>query len=56
MKKVDKGTLLKVLGYLGKYKLQIALTLILAVITVGMTLYIPILVGNAIDYIIDAVR
>ena len=54
MKKVDKGTLLKVLGYLGKYKLQIALTLILAVITVGMTLYIPILVGNAIDYIIDA--
>ena len=54
MKKVDKGTLLKVLGYLGKYKLHIALTLILAAITVGMTLYIPILVGNAIDYIIDA--
>ena len=54
MKKVDKGTLLKVLRYLGKYKLHIALTLILAAITVGMTLYIPILVGNAIDYIIDA--
>ena len=54
MKKVDKGTLLKVLGHLGKYKLHIALTLILAAITVGMTLYIPILVGNAIDYIIDA--
>lgn len=57
MKKTDKSTqkyaLKKVLRYISKYKILIILSIILAAATVAMSLYIPILVGNAIDMIID---
>lgn len=57
MQKTDKSTqkyaLKKVLQYISKYKLLIILSIILATATVAMSLYIPILVGNAIDMIID---
>ena len=47
-------TIKKVLGYLKAYKLLFAISLILALSVVAGTLYIPILVGNAIDMAIEA--
>lgn len=46
------GTLKKVLQYIGVYRFWITASIILAVVTVALTLYIPILVGRAIDHII----
>lgn len=51
--KVRKGTLKQVLRYVGKYPFSLSLTLVLAIVTVGFTLYVPILVGDAIDCIVD---
>ncbi len=47
------GTVKKVLGYIGRYKLLLPISMLLALITVGLTLYVPILIGDAIDLIID---
>ena len=54
MKKREKqtDTLKKVLHYIGAYRFWMAFSILLAVVTVVLTLYIPILVGRAIDYII----
>ena len=49
---MKKGTLRKVLHYAGKYRGLVFLSLCLAVITAALTLYIPILAGNAIDFIV----
>ncbi len=46
-------TLKKVLKYLSKYKILFAVSLILAILIVVATLYIPILVGEAIDMAVD---
>ena len=43
------STARKVLKYLKKYKVLFTISLILAAAIVALTLYIPILVGNAID-------
>ncbi len=55
-KKMSKGmqlaTLKKVLHYLKNYTFSITVSVILALIIVLLTLYIPILVGDAIDHII----
>ena len=55
MKNENKGasTLRKVLKYLKHYKLLLALSLILAIAIVALTLYIPMLVGDAIDLALD---
>ncbi len=53
MKKSNSSTIKKVLGYLKSYKLLFALSLLLALAVVAGTLYIPILVGRAIDLAID---
>ena len=45
-------TLGKVLKYLKHYRLLLAASLLLAVIVVGLTLYFPILTGEAIDLIV----
>ena len=45
-------TLRKVLRYLKHYRLLFALSLLLAVVVVGLTLYFPILTGDAIDLIV----
>ena len=45
-------TLSKVLRYLKHYRLLFALSLLLAVVMVGLTLYFPILTGEAIDLIV----
>ena len=52
-KKVNTvATLRKVLRYLRHYRLLFALSLLLAVVVVGLTLYFPILTGEAIDLIV----
>ena len=45
-------TLKRALGYIGKYKYLLPLTVLLAIITVALTLYVPILIGDAIDLIV----
>ena len=52
----QRGTLKKILKYIGRYRFLMLLSIIFAAITVFLTLYIPILIGNAIDYIIDIGR
>lgn len=49
-------TLKKVLKYIERYKWYLILSLLFAVVTVAATLYIPVLTGDAIDYIIDKGR
>lgn len=51
-KKKNKGTFKKVFSYIGKYKYFLILSMFFAAVTVGLTLYAPILVGKAIDCII----
>ncbi|MGN0318197.1 MAG: ABC transporter ATP-binding protein [Lachnospira sp.] len=48
----QRQTIKKVLARLKKYRLYLVFSIIMATITVASTLYVPILVGNAIDYII----
>ena len=50
----QKDTLLKVLRHVRKYWVTLIVSLVLALIYVAMSLYIPVLVGRAIDHIIDA--
>lgn len=52
-KKDQSETLKKVLRYIKRYRWYLILSLFFAVITVAATLYIPVLTGDAIDYIID---
>ena len=44
-----KGTFKKILQRVGKYKFLMALSIIFAAVTVLLTLYIPILIGDAIE-------
>ena len=53
-KKIEKarpGTMKKVLGYIGKYRLLLPVSILLALISVVLTLYVPTLIGEAIDLI-----
>ena len=43
----------KVLKYIGQYKWPTFLSFLLAGVTVALTLYVPVLAGNAIDQILD---
>ena len=45
----NKRTVKKVLGYLRAYKWLFFLSLMISAIVVGLTIYIPVLVGRAID-------
>lgn len=45
----NKGTFKKILRRVGKYKFLMALSILFAAVTVLLTLYIPILIGDAID-------
>lgn len=51
--KNQSETLKKVLHYIKRYRWYLILSLVFAVITVAATLYVPVLTGDAIDYIID---
>ena len=50
--KARRGTLGKVLRYIGSYKLLLPISILLALITVALTLYVPKLIGEAIDLIV----
>ena len=56
MDKKQITTLRKVLRYMKKYVPLLVISILLATITVATTLYFPILIGNALDLIIDAGR
>ncbi len=49
----QKDTILRVLRYIRKYRFQVILSLVLAGLTVALTLYVPILTGEAVDLIVD---
>ena len=51
-KRAPKGTMRRVLSYLKGYRIYLALSLLLALATVGLTLWLPVLIGNAIDLIV----
>ena len=48
----QKGTLRKVLRYIKKYWVYLALSIVMAALTVTLTLYLPILTGRVIDLIV----
>ena len=45
----QKETLIKVLKYIKPYRVLMALTILMATVSVTLTLYLPILTGNAVD-------
>lgn len=49
----QKETLCKVLHYIRKYWFYLAVSIIMAAVTVTLTLYLPILTGKAIDLILE---
>ncbi len=56
-KRAPKGTMRRVLSYLKGYRLFLLLSLLFAALSVALTLYLPVLLGDAIDCIVgpDAV-
>ena len=48
----QKKTIQKILTYIQKYRLYLIISILLALVTVAFTLYIPILIGRAIDCIV----
>ena len=52
-KGTQKETLLKVWNYIKKYRLLVCCSFVSAGVVVALTLYLPILVGEAIDYIVE---
>jgi ATP-binding cassette subfamily B multidrug efflux pump len=50
--KTDRKTIKKVLSYIGSYKWLLLLSIMLAGVSVAMTLYIPKLIGDTIDCIV----
>lgn len=54
--KIQKGTVKKVLSYIKRYRLLLALSIFFATGTVILTLYVPILIGNAIDLMVGRGR
>ncbi|MSS63406.1 ABC transporter ATP-binding protein [Velocimicrobium porci] len=51
-KKAQKETIKKVLNYIKPYSIYVLFSIILASVTVILTLYAPILIGKAIDFIV----
>jgi len=49
---IQMDTIRKVLKYIEKYRILLFISVVLAASTVALTLYVPILVGNAIDNIV----
>lgn len=49
----NKEVLKRVLAYVGRYKGMLVLSMLLALVSVAGSLYIPVRIGNVIDFIID---
>ena len=52
-KSINKNTWKKVMKHIRRYRFAVALSLVLAAVTVVLTLYVPILTGEAVDLMID---
>ncbi len=52
LKKAPKGTMKRVLSYLRGYRFFLLLSLLLALASVALTLWLPVLIGDAIDAIV----
>ena len=52
----NRKTLTRVLKYIGRYKYLLPLSLLMALISTALTLYVPILIGEAIDAAVGAGR
>ena len=48
----NKQILNRVFSYVGRYKIHLAFSLLLAAVSVAGTLYVPVLLGNVIDFIV----
>ncbi|MCI9100470.1 MAG: ABC transporter ATP-binding protein [Lachnospiraceae bacterium] len=48
----QRKTISRVLAYIRPYRLKIAVMLVFAMITVGLTLYAPVLIGQGVDQIV----
>ncbi len=51
-KELSRKTLKRILHYIKRYRLGVAASLLMATVTVALTLYVPILVGKAVDLIL----
>lgn len=49
----NKQILNRVFSYVGRYKIHLAFSLLLAAVSVAGILYVPVLLGNVIDFIVD---
>lgn len=49
----NKEIIKRIFAYVGRYKILLALSMLLAGVSVVGSLYIPVLIGNVIDFIID---
>lgn len=49
----NKQILNRVFSYVGRYKIHLAFSLLLAAVSVAGTLYVPVLLGNVVDFIVD---
>ncbi len=49
----NKEVLKRVIAYVGRYKGMLVLSMLLALVSVAGSLYIPVRIGNVIDFIID---
>ena len=47
-----RGTLKKILEYIRQYRWAVILSLLLALLTVALTLYVPVLIGQAVDCVV----
>ena len=54
--KKNKGTVGKVLKLIGPYKYLLLLSLVFAMISVALTLYAPILIGDGVDCLLYTSR
>ncbi len=52
VKRAPRGTLRRVLSYLRGYRALLLLSLLLALVSVALTLWLPVLIGKAIDCIV----
>lgn len=57
MKKIinshQKSTIKKVMNYIRRYWGYLGMSIVLAAVTVALTLYLPVLTGRAVDLIIE---
>lgn len=49
----NKQILKRVFAYVGRYKIHLVLSMLLAVVSVAGSLYVPVLLGRVIDFIVD---